>query len=159
MASFQWIFLIAGSKFLWDAISLLPRTYCLLYYNSNCAYHRSKGPLARYVKLRVSPALGMPGTFSLSPRVSDHDTCVTHVPRCMPGSLTSDFLWSQWRRTLPGIPAACTTLNFTYLVRGPWWCDVVCYAKLIEIITFKTLLRLIKCVLIAFMQDAVYIKP
>ena len=24
-------------------------------------------------------------------------TCVTHVPWCMPGSLTSDFLWSRWR--------------------------------------------------------------
>ena len=26
-----------------------------------------------------------------------HGTCVTHVPWCMPGSLTSVFLWSQWR--------------------------------------------------------------
>ena len=36
---------------------------------------------------------GMPGTFSPSPRDSDpdmhHGTCVTHVPWCMPGSLTS----------------------------------------------------------------------
>ena len=24
-------------------------------------------------------------------------TCVTHVPWCMPGSLTSGFLWSRWR--------------------------------------------------------------
>ena len=24
-----------------------------------------------------------------------HDTCVTHVPWCMPGSLTSSFLWSD----------------------------------------------------------------
>ena len=24
-------------------------------------------------------------------------TCVTHVPRCMPGSLTSGFIWSRWR--------------------------------------------------------------
>ena len=42
------------------------------------------GPLARYVKLRVAHALGMPETFSPPPRVSDpdmhHDTCVTHVP-------------------------------------------------------------------------------
>ena len=41
----------------------------------------------------------MPGTFSPSPRVSDpdmhHDTCVTHMPWCMPGSLTSGFLWSR----------------------------------------------------------------
>ena len=56
-------------------------------------------PLARYVKLRVAHAPGMPGTFSPSPRVSDpgmhHDTCMTHVPWCVPGSLTSGFLWSR----------------------------------------------------------------
>ena len=43
----------------------------------------------------------MPGTFSPPPRVSDpdmhHGTCVTHVPWCMPESLTSGFLWSWWR--------------------------------------------------------------
>ena len=59
------------------------------------------GPLTRYVKLRVAHAPRMPGTFSPSPWVSDpdmyHDTCVTHVPWCMPGSLTSGFLWSRWR--------------------------------------------------------------
>ena len=41
------------------------------------------------------------GTFSRPPRVSDPDmhqgTCVTHVPWCMPGSLTSGFLWNRWR--------------------------------------------------------------
>ena len=44
----------------------------------------------------------MPGTFSPPPQVSDpdmhQDTCVTHVPLCMPGSLISGFLWSPWRR-------------------------------------------------------------
>ena len=43
----------------------------------------------------------MPGTVSPPPRSSDldmlHGTCVTHVPWCMPGSLTSGFLWSRWR--------------------------------------------------------------
>ena len=43
----------------------------------------------------------MPRKFSPPPRVSDpdmhHVTCVTHVPWCMPGSLTSGFLWSRWR--------------------------------------------------------------
>ena len=55
----------------------------------------------RYVKLRVVHATGMPGKFFLPPRISDpdmhHDTSVTHVPWCMPGSLTSSFLWSRWR--------------------------------------------------------------
>ena len=58
-------------------------------------------PLARYVKLRVAHAPGMPGTFSPPPQVSDpdmhHGTCVTPVPCCIPGSLTSGFHWSQWR--------------------------------------------------------------
>ena len=43
----------------------------------------------------------MPWTFSLPSRVSypdmHHGTCVTHVPWCMPGSLTSGFLWSRWQ--------------------------------------------------------------
>ena len=26
-----------------------------------------------------------------------HDTCVTHVPWCVPGSVTRGFLWSWWR--------------------------------------------------------------
>ena len=59
------------------------------------------GPLARYVKLRVAHAPGMPGTFSSPPWVSDpgmrHGTCVTHVPWCMPGSLTIDFFLIRWR--------------------------------------------------------------
>ena len=55
-------------------------------------------------------APGMPGTFSPSPQVSDpdmhHGTCVTHVPWCMPGSLTSSFLWNRWRgKTFPAFPA------------------------------------------------------
>ena len=85
---------------------------------------QAHGPLARYVKLRAAHAPGMPGTFSPPPRVSDpdmhHGTCVTHVPWCMPGSLTSGFLWIRWRGNVPGIPSACATHNFTYLVRSPW---------------------------------------
>ena len=61
-----------------------------------CSY----GPLSRYVQLRVAHAPGMLGTLSPPPRISDpdmhHGTCVTHVPWCMPGSLTSGFFWSRW---------------------------------------------------------------
>ena len=64
-------------------------------------YLHSHGPLARNVKLRVAHAPGMTGTLSPPPRVSDpdmhHGTCVTHVPWCMPASLTSGFAWSRWR--------------------------------------------------------------
>ena len=49
-------------------------------------------------KMRIAHA---PGAFPLPPRVSNpdvhHGTCVTHVPWCIPGWLTSDFLWSRWR--------------------------------------------------------------
>ena len=59
------------------------------------------GPLIRYVILCVANAPGMPGTFPPPLRVSDldmhHGTCVTHVPWCMTGSLTSGFLWSRWQ--------------------------------------------------------------
>ena len=59
------------------------------------------GPLARYVKLQVVHTPGMPGTFSPPLRVSNpdmyHGTCATHVPWCMPGSLTSGFVWRRWR--------------------------------------------------------------
>ena len=44
---------------------------------------------------------GNAGNVSPPTRVSipdmHHGTCVTHVPWCMPGSLTSGFLWSRWR--------------------------------------------------------------
>ena len=75
-------------------------------------------------KIAGAHAPGMPGTFSPPPQLSDpdmhHGTCVTHVLWCMPGSLTSGFLWSRPREGIvPGIPATCTTRNFTYLVRGP----------------------------------------
>ena len=72
--------------------------------------------------MRVAHAQGMPGTFSPPPAVRDldHGTCVTHVPWCMPGSLISGFRWSPWRGNVPGIPSACATCNFAYLVRGPW---------------------------------------
>ena len=56
----------------------------------------------------------MPGKFSPPPRVSDpgmhHGTCVTHVPWCMQGSLSNDFLWSRRRgKTFPAFPAHAQT--------------------------------------------------
>ena len=60
------------------------------------------GPLARYVKLWVTQAPGMQGIFSTPPQVSDPNMHhrVTHVPCCMPGSITSGFLGSKWRGKL-----------------------------------------------------------
>ena len=52
-------------------------------------------------KIAGAHAPGMPETFSPPPRVSNpdmhHGTCVTHVPWCMPGSLTRVFLWIRGR--------------------------------------------------------------
>ena len=74
------------------------------------------GSLIRYVKLRVTHAPGMSVTFSPSPQVSDHDmhhgTCVTHVLWCMPGSLTSGFLWWRENSGEKNIPGACATRFF-----------------------------------------------
>ena len=54
-------------------------------------------------------APGMPWKFSPPPRVSDPDmhqgTCVTHVLWCMPGSLTTVFLWIRRQgKTFPAFP-------------------------------------------------------
>ena len=82
------------------------------------------GSLSRYVKLRVTHAPEIPGTFSPPTQVTDpnmhHGTCVTHVPWCMQGSLISGFLWRWWHGIPGGIPGACAARNFAYLVRGPW---------------------------------------
>ena len=52
------------------------------------------------------------------PLVSDpsmhRDTCVTHVPWCMSGSLTH-----SGGENVRGIPGAWASRNFTYLARGP----------------------------------------
>ena len=84
-----------------------------------------QGPLAKHVQLRVVVHVpGIPGTLPPPPRVSDpdkhHGTRMTHVPWCMPGSLTSGVLWNRWRGNVPSIPGACATRNFTYLARGPF---------------------------------------
>ena len=87
-----------------------------------CGFPGHYGPLTRYVILRVAHASGMPGAFFTPPRASDpdmhHGTHVTHVPWCMPGSLTSFEIGG--RENVPGIPGACATRNFAYLVRGPY---------------------------------------
>ena len=66
--------------------------------------------------------------FPPPPRFSDpdmhHGTCMTHVPWCMSGSLTTSFLWNRWRGKRSRIPGACAIRDFTYLARGPWHCTV-----------------------------------
>ena len=80
-------------------------------------------PLTRYLKLRVAHAPGMSGTFSSPQRVSDadmhHGNCMTHVPWCMSGSLTSISFEISDGENVPGILGACATRNCRYLARGP----------------------------------------
>ena len=72
--------------------------------------------------------------FQRKPLVSDpgmhHDTCVTHVPWCMSGSLTRGG-----GENVPGIPGACATRNFMYLVRGP------CYRSIFDRVVYWLLTR------------------
>ena len=52
-------------------------------------------------KIAGCACAGNAGNVFPPPRVSNtdmhHGTCVTHVPWCLPGSLTSGFLWSRGR--------------------------------------------------------------
>ena len=67
---------------------------------------------------------GNVGNIFPAPRLSDpgihHGRCVTHVPWCMSGLQTSRVSYEVGGgENVPGIPGACATHNFTYLVRGP----------------------------------------
>ena len=58
-------------------------------------------------RLQRTPLLSDPGMH--------HGTCVTHVPWYVSGSLIR-----CGGENVLGIPGACATRNFTYLVRDPW---------------------------------------
>ena len=79
------------------------------------------GPLIRYVKLRVAHA---PGPFSPPPTSKDTASqrsqhASRHV-RDARAVMHVGIANPLWRENIPGIPGACATCNFTYLVRGPW---------------------------------------
>ena len=75
---------------------------------AGCACAGNAGNVFPRHRLQRKPLVNDPGMH--------HGTCVTHVPWCMSGSLTH-----CGGENVPGIPGACATRNFTYLVRGPWW--------------------------------------
>ena len=108
------------------AVSLLHKRYHV----SKTTVH-SMGLLPDMQNCRLRMRRGMPGTFppsttSKEPPVSDpgmyHDTCVTHVPWCISGSLTRGGT-----EKVPGILGACATRNFAYLARGPWCVQMIGY--------------------------------
>ena len=73
-------------------------------------------PLVSYqiCKIAGCACVGNAGNFFPAPT-----SCVMHVPWCMPGSLTRGG-----GENVPGIPGACATCKFTYLVRGPFKCGL-----------------------------------
>ena len=77
------------------------------------------GPLTIFVKLRVAHAPGMPGNVFPATDLKGSPWAATHVPWCMPGSLTRGG-----GENLPGILGTCATGDFTYLSRGPWFNSV-----------------------------------
>ena len=81
-------------------MDLLPDT-------QNCGLRMRWGCRERFPRYRLQrkPPVSDPGMH--------HG--ITHVPWCMPGSLTRGG-----GENVPGIPGACTTRNFAYLARGPW---------------------------------------
>ena len=63
-----------------------------IYFKSLCSsgalwHHGSCPPLVEYLLMGLLPDTQNCGW----------QNCVAHVPWCMPGSLTSGFLWNQWR--------------------------------------------------------------
>ena len=84
----------------WSVNMSLTKT-CLT--RSNEVTAENKWTWTSYQKRKIAgcSCTGNAGNVSPPQRVSDpdmhHGTCVTHVPWCMPGSLTSDFRWSRWR--------------------------------------------------------------
>ena len=72
---------------------------------SGCACAGNAGNVFPRHRLQRKPLVNDPGMH--------HGACVTHVPWCMSGSLTSGG-----GGNVPGIPGACATRNFTYLARG-----------------------------------------
>ena len=95
------IFIQQKSVWRWFPMGLLPDTHvCGLRMRQEC---RERFP---HHRLQTKPLSCDPGMH--------HGTCVTHVPWCMSGSLTRDD-----GNNVRGIPGACVTRKFAYLVRGP----------------------------------------
>ena len=84
-----------------------PWASCQIPEIAGCACAGNAGNVFPVAELYRKPLFSNPGMH--------RGTCGTHVPWCMPGSLTRGG-----GENVPGIPGACATRNFTYLVRGPW---------------------------------------
>ena len=87
--------------------SSLQLASCQICKIAGCACTGNAGNVFPRQRFQRKPLIGDPGMH--------YGTCVTHVPWCMLGSLNRGG-----GENVPGIPAACATRNFTYLIRGQW---------------------------------------
>ena len=87
----------------WAAMGLLPDT-------QNCRLRMRRECRERFLHhwLQRKPLVNDSGMH--------HGTYVTHMPWCISGSLNRGG-----GGNVLGIPGACATRDFAYLVRGPWW--------------------------------------
>ena len=83
-------------------------TSCQIRKIAGCAYAGNAGNVFPATPLRVS-----------DPDMH-HDTCVTHVPWCMPGSLNIGFLSIRWWGKRSRHSRRMRNPQLNYLVRGPW---------------------------------------
>ena len=89
-------------------------------------------------KIESYACAGNAGNISPPPRVSDpdmhHGTCVTHVPWCMSGSLTSGFLWSRWRGKRSRHSRRMHNPQFYISGKRPMECDEHIFLSLIQLL-------------------------
>ena len=99
-------------------ILLLHYLYCVsfIYFLTDWFDKFFHGSFTRYEKLRMHRERFPRHRGQRKPLDSDpgmhHCTCVAHVPWCMSGSLTRGGV-----ENVRGIPGACETRNFTFLVK------------------------------------------
>ena len=101
------------------------RTFLFLLYSLQYQFLHRRGirrSLIRRVKLRVAHAPGMPGTFSPPRRWAILTYITARAWRtcrdaCRDRWLAAPFELGSGER-VPGLPGACATRNFAYLVRG-----------------------------------------
>ena len=91
---------LSGSLGLGDSMGLLPDTQI-------CGLRMRREYRKRFSR-QTKPLASDPDMH--------HRMCVMHVTWYMSGSLTR-----SGGKNVPGIPGACATRNFTYLVSGPWY--------------------------------------
>ena len=85
-------------------------------FGASCYWDPHRGPLTRYVILRVAHAPGIPATFSqlFGDPVMHHGTCVRHMMHVRIANPKSRQRGKRSRRS-----RYCSTRSFTYLARGP----------------------------------------